>query len=433
MAQVRRDVSLSSQLFGPFSLAATLLARHWPMLLLISALGLATHDLLIIGAVEIRTLSALSAMIVLSLVVLVKLVTVVASLMVLRPSMPAIRGLRSDARSGEEDKADERQDVLPLVAAALLPFFAYYAAWGFLSDTVREYSRLGLSKTPFGEKAGLFDVLSGHWVLLSIGACWVLRWGAKRVGQGRQGIFWPALVVACDATWVFIGLYALSSWQDELMRWIGSGDILRGVLPSLEGLQASLSISALAASTDFVPVELRSPGLAAEIRRLFFFILLPLVWLVMTAIIFGYDFSARPQLEAKAPPRRTRRWLADFFGHFIDDYRSRYMPVFRAVGMALQAGVPALVCLVIGYQLIAYVGSWAWMAGFALAGERPLIDLQLIASTISLLFGSPSDQNGGILLDPLRFCLLAAVFELAVRGAKTSAETPDRSAAPVAG
>jgi transposase InsO family protein len=33
-----------------------------------------------------------------------------------------------------------------VTAAAILPFFAYYAAWGFLGDTVREYSRLALQR-----------------------------------------------------------------------------------------------------------------------------------------------------------------------------------------------------------------------------------------------------------------------------------------------
>ena len=55
-----------------------------------------------------------------------------------------------------------------MITIALLPFFAYYAAWGFLGDTVRQYSRVTLDMAPFGESGNVLDVLDSRWLLLSV-------------------------------------------------------------------------------------------------------------------------------------------------------------------------------------------------------------------------------------------------------------------------
>ena len=409
----RATQSLLAELAAPYLLTARLAIRHLPQLLLAATLGLLAHDVLLYAAVETGLVNALAGMVVLSLVVLAKLVVTVTMLMLLRPDLPAIRLLKvAQKTAGNGRSVDGRQELLPMVSVAILPFFAYYAAWGFLGDTVREYSRVGLTKTPFGESANFLDVLQSSWLVASIALCWAIRWAVKRARKSSASPVWPMLIIACDATWIFIGLYGLSIWQDELMRWIGSGDFLRG-LPNLEQVDAMLSITAWAAG-DFVPVELQRPGVLEEARRLFFYALLPLVWLVMTAIVYGYDLAPGKPRRPVIPGSGALKWLADFAGHFIADYRDRYMPVLRSVMIALRAGLPTLVALVVGYRLLSYAGAWAWMGAIWLAGERSLGDIQLIGEGVGFLFGSLSDQNGGILLDPLRICLLAASFELAV-------------------
>lgn len=312
--------SLLAELAAPFQLAAGLLVRHWPQLLLTATLGMLAHDLLLLAAVETGLANPLAGMVVLSLVVLAKLVATVIMLMLLRPDLPAVRSLRRSVEG--EASAPETGDLLPLVAVAILPFFAYYAAWGFLGDTVREYSRLGLAKAPLGEGGDFLNVLRSSWLLASIAVCWAIRWAVKQARQRSKAAIWPLLIVACDATWIFIGLYGISVWQDEVMRWIGSGDFLRA-LPDLKGVDAMLSMQAWAAG-DFVPVELRGPGFTEEARRLFFFTLLPLVWLVMTAIVYGYDLSPQKKDEDSVGRRAGMlKWLVDFIAHFIDGYRQR--------------------------------------------------------------------------------------------------------------
>ena len=108
----------------------------------------------------------------LSLVVLAKLLVVVLMFSVLRPAMPALAALRRQSTGAGPSVARPAagEHMLAVTAAAILPFFAYYAAWGFLGDTVREYSRLALERVQFGEKLNIFDLVHSRGLAVSIAA-----------------------------------------------------------------------------------------------------------------------------------------------------------------------------------------------------------------------------------------------------------------------
>lgn len=401
---------------SPVVLALRLFARYWPQLILIAALGLAAREILLYFAVEVGLGNALAGMALLSLVVLTKLVVIVLMCAVLRPDLPAVSTL-NDPKSASNDSTGSPK-ITSVVALAILPFFAYYAAWGFLGDTVREYSREALAKAPFGESGNFLDLLQSRYLIASIVGCWILRWGVKQLKQRTKLPLLAFLIVALDATWIFIGLYGLSIWQEELAAWIGSGGFFRA-LPDLKGVSASLSIEAWAAN-GFVPVEHQSPEFLVSARQLFFYALRSLVWLLMVAVIYG--FEAKSDTGSRSPKITAtgwRKWIADFLGHFFGGYRARYMPVFRTVRMVLGAGAGTLITAIIGYQFISWMGAWLWVGATRLIGAQELATWQLIGQPISLLIGSISDLDGGILLDPLRICLLAAVVERSVAARKT--------------
>ena len=146
--------------------------------------------------------------------------------------------------------------------------------------------------------------------------------------------YWRLLIVAADASWIFIGLYALGVWKKDLIAWIGAVALLQSLnWPSLT--------STAQAAEGFTPVEFRQPALSEQLQRLFFYALLPMVWLVMAAIINGYELSAA------SPPRARRyiglwatwrKWMRDFVKHFVGGYRSRYQPVWTCLKLTLSAG-----------------------------------------------------------------------------------------------
>ncbi|MGB3386894.1 MAG: hypothetical protein WBA88_02820 [Pseudaminobacter sp.] len=416
----------------PLALTARLLLRFWPQLLLLGALGYIARDLLLDAAVTVGFQNPLGGMLVLSLVVLTKLVVVVAMFAVLRPGLPALASLRQTASSTNTSRQtasrkESTEHVLTITAAVILPFFAYYAAWGFLGDTVREYSRLALARVSFGEKLEIFELLQSRGLILSILACWVVRWFAKHMNRRAHSPYWRLLIVAADASWIFIGLYALSIWKNEFITWIGAGALIEELSMGVELLLPSM---AAFAADGFTPAEFRQPEFWEQAQNLFFYALLPLVWLVMAAIINGYDLSVAPAATPAAPPSRAttwRRWLQDFLSHFLGGYRTRYRPVWVCLKMTLSAGLATLLSFMIAYRLISWLGAWLWF-WMSRTLDVPNLDVWQVIFSVGVVFiGSPGDLNGGILLDAIRIALLAAVLEYAVtsqRGERSPVPSP---------
>ena len=408
---------MMADIVRPLALAGSFLGRFWPQLLLIGALGYIARDLLLNAAVAVGLQNSLGGMVVLSLVVLTKLMVVVLMFGALRPGMPALASLRQEATvAGGGDRPATGDHMLAVTAAAILPFFAYYAAWGFLGDTVREYSRLALQRVPFGERLNIFSFAQSQGMVASIAACWAIRWFAKRMNARARSPYWRLLIVAADATWIFIGLYALGVWKNDLITWIGAGAILQ----SLNEHLPVLTMAAHAAD-GFTPVEFRAAPLFEQLQRLFFYALLPLVWLVMAAIINGYELSAAtaPLPVGTSRADTWRKWFKDFVKHFVGGYRSRYQPILTCLRLTLSTGLATLLTFVIAYRALGWIGAWLWYAATRTIGVDDLATWQVIANVLTVFIGSPSDLDGGILLDAARIALLAAVLEHAVASQRT--------------
>ena len=401
----------------------------WPVLLLIAACGAIAQDLLLPLAVQAGFLNGLAGLAVLSLLVLVKLIAIVLMFLTLRAYMPAVAALQA---SGGVDADPERlqspgeRRLLALIAVAIIPFFAYYAAWGFLGDTVREYSLLALESAPFGERAVILDIPDSQWLVAAILLFWAVRRFARWMKTRGAGPFWQFVIVLCDTNWIFIGLYVLTRWKDAFWAWIATGGPLPYLIMIRDMLLAAIG---RAQAATIQPVELAEPPLSASAQSLLLYALLPLVWLLMAAVIYGYDMKepvplARHKRVTAALSRygALPKFLRDVVAHFIDGYRSRYLPIVNSVRLAFGASLPVLLTLIVGYRAIGWLGAWGWVGLSRLIGPHDLATWQALASPIALLLGGPSDIRGGILVDTVRICLLAAVMERAVaaRGAETA-------------
>lgn len=406
-------MTMMEDMVGPLALTGSLLVRFWPQLLLIGAIGCIARDLLLNAAIGVGVHYPLGGMIVLSLVVLATLLVVVVMFAVLRPGLPALAALRRDSADATSTvpMPGNADTMLGVTAAVILPFFAYYAAWGFLGDTVRAYSRLALEQVPFGGRVQIFELLQSRGLIAAIIACWAVRWFAKRMNGRSRAPWWRLVIVAADASWIFIGLYALGVWKDDLIVWLGASSLLE----RLDASALSLSMAAHA-SEGFVPVEFRPQGGLEQAKNLFFYALLPMVWLVMAAIINGYDLSAvstRPK-AAFAGVSTWRKWLHDFAAHFLGDYRTRYRPVWSCLKLTLGSGIATLLTCIIAYRALNWLTAWLWYGATRTLGPYDLDTWQLIGSVSNIFIGNPSDLDGGIVFDAVRIALLAAVLEYAV-------------------
>src|SRR4029450_6995693 len=119
---------MTADIVRPLALAASLLGRFWPQLLLIGALGTIARDLLLNAAVGVGLQNPLGGMVVLSLVVLTKLMVVVLMFAALRSGMPAVAALRQEASvANAGDRPAVGDHMLGVTRAAVLPLSRYYA------------------------------------------------------------------------------------------------------------------------------------------------------------------------------------------------------------------------------------------------------------------------------------------------------------------
>lgn len=420
--------------YGAFGLVADtgrLWIRFLPQLLAIALIGEIARLLLLEGAVALGFLNHLAGLISLTVVVLMKLVVVVALFEVLRPALPAMKyaatsGTESPASNAPKEPSTDSprppsrtSRVTTILSLALVPFFAYYAAWGFLSDTIRDYSRLGLSLDPFGTHGMLLDVAGGWWLALSVALLWALRRFAKARGKKSTSSLWNLLIVLCEAGWAFIGLYVISTWKSGLLSWFATHGI--GNLASNAASQLGPLVNVAHAAGNSVPVEQTPASLMTTITQLFFYSLLPVVWLTIAALIYRYDVHRLNDAELTAGSPKLERMLVryrglprslrDFFEHFWKGTAKRYWALASSVRLTFASGLLALLSLIVLYRAIDWASAWAWLALTRLIGPHSLPVWETIAGQISLLFGSPSYPGDGILPTTLKICLLAAALE----------------------
>jgi len=408
---------------APFALTFRLLRRFWPQLVALVLIGRLAHTGLLQVAVHTGFANHLAGLAVLTLVALAQLVVTVTMFQVLLPGLPAIRAAQDAARGDSSPDTDSTR-LLSAITVSLLPFFAYYAAWGFLGNTVRQYSRLALDLDPLGEHGMILDALDSRWLLISVVISWALRKLAVRLKAATGRPLWQIVVVICETNWILVGLYVISRWKDQLWTWIAHSAVWENLVSLLNVVLTPVATAwaAVAENGPPIPVEDMSDTPGKLLVSLFFYALLPVVWLVMTALVYGYD--VRNDEELLRSHRRIERFgeryqaipkfLRDFVSHFIGGYRSRYLPVANSVRLTLNSGVLLLILLIVGYRVITWGTDWLWIGGVRLIGPHDIATAQLIGEGLTLLLGSPiGDSSTGLLIEPLRICFLVAILETA--------------------
>lgn len=302
-------------------------------LLLIAVSALLLHNLVLTMAVQIGFVSQVAGLTSLAPAVLIELVGLMLMLHCIRPGMPAFVQLQQ-LGAGVRQHQDNSYPGLAALSVALLPFFAYYAAWGFLGDIVRDYSLLALKLDPFGQHGKILDMRGGWWVAASVGVVWIIRSFAKIGQRCRPNKIWSFITVLCEASWIFLGIYVLSRWQSELMKWVVARTPSQILHDAFELLMLFISPAHAASVAPLGDLEL---DIFAILQGLFFYALLPLVWFAMAAIVYGYDIDAAQ--EAAWRDRRIGRaleryqkipaFLRDFVGHFLNGYLKRYRSILN--------------------------------------------------------------------------------------------------------
>jgi hypothetical protein len=422
-------------------LSANLLVRFGAPLSTIWMGSYLLNILLLRGAVEIGLLSRFAGLIALAPIILLQLLVFAAMFIVLRDGLPLLRRRHQPPEAETlEPEVRDRSFFAGALLAVLIPFYGYYAGWGFLSNTLRDYSRLFLDiqmsridfLNPGRSGPTALEVESSLWIGVAVLVIWVLRRAAKQRHKKTGNRLWPLFIVACEATWVLLGLYLISGWQAQFVEWLAHFPSPREILQSLIPAAGAEVMSPAMRPVDW-PAEFQ---LWPWLTLLFWYAALPLIWFNLGAIIYGHDLNMMTSVTERMTGRMLNRWtslpkpITDFIGYFWGGTVKRWHAVVNGVMLAASAGAALTVSVVVLWRLADWLGRWAWIGATQLVGPQDPLVWRLLQHPLNILFGFPGQPQNGLIVVVVQFCILAAGLELAGRAqqrAATSAPVPQGS------
>lgn len=368
------------------------LARHWPLLLAWYFLGEAVHEVFMQLAAYAGAVSSLGGLLILPIAVLGRLVAYVAMFLTVRsalrnltredPEILATRSLRE--RVGEFANA---------TLLAILPFLAFYTAWGLLDEDRFRFSQLALRallrneglSSEFTDRIGTFEF--GPLPIVVIAAALALRFVTTRFADRLPAWTAPVSVYA-ESVWVFL-LFTFVSQQLSVVRgWLEGRAAVQWLTDFGDGVAANLPWVAGAWEWLMAALGLVGPG-----------ILLPLAWITVAGIIYGA--GAHDDVRQSSAPRA--RGFIGGLRRFLGGIAQRVEELWDAVVFVLTAGpIPA------GLYLVAFTLWAAFDRGLDIAALRVF---GVHDTPFWTAWGGLIGMLAGAVSTPIMVALVAAAYD----------------------
>lgn len=274
------------------------------------------------------------------------------------------------------DQVFRHEPVLDVLAMTVGPFLAVYAVWGLVDDEVSWLFVINVALTGLGgvnEWSVNLQWVTFYVVLALI--AWLLRQLVALVARRTGRVWLLAPAVLLEGLWVvgsFLALFAVGrqglEWLEGRAVWQGARQLWFDFLEWLPEIVLPFDLTlpeAVAAAAEWVWSSLL-PGFALAV-------LLPLMWLALTATVFGWrEFTGRDVLEGTVAQASARRWQEELSRResspawalvirasrlLTGDLRTKYVPVASAFRLVLRAGPR-------------FVGAYLLLAATLSAGQR---------------------------------------------------------------
>ena len=249
------------------------------------------------------------------------------------------------------------------------PFLTAYALWGLLENKISDLFVINVALQGLGgyetwsvnlSRIRMYVILA----LVALAGRLLVAALARRRARSRgtprapPGAGWlPVAAIVLEGIWVVTSLLALFvlvrraiTWLQGRAVWSWVSDVwyqLLAWLPELR-LPFDLTLPAAVAAASRWVWDTMLPGLSHAV-------LLPLMWLALTAIVLGWRTDDPPVelVDRTLIAERTRRWhsriadrtvtpvwrLAIGTGRLLtSDLRNKYLPVLRALALTLRVG-----------------------------------------------------------------------------------------------
>ena len=386
---------------------ARLLAAHWPALVAWFLAGTLGHYLVLKLAALVGARSALGGILLLPVAALMLLIAYVAMLLVLRDGMPKLRSVAPLP----DGRAERRTAFLDGVLGGILPFMAFYAAWGFLREDVVDYINgafvwqfaWGLEAVVNGveyDTSGTIDDLgvnAGTVVILV--AAFLARWAYQRY-RARLPKAVGVVAVYLEGLWVYLAAYVLADLLGSLSGWVQS----RQAMVWLGELRAGL-VGTLA------PLGFLWDGVEWLLGEAGGLILLPVAWLTIAGVVYGQavkadaprlsgDVVERMRTRYATVPQRVRRRLGDFWGQLT----GRFRPIGRALTIMWRAGPVLIAGYVLLFTVVTLGEQWLTIGLSRLIGPHELMSFWVPASVALTMVVA-------LVVEPVRMAVVASTYD----------------------
>lgn len=373
--------------------------------------------------------------------VVAQVLAVVAMIWTLKPALLAPPTIGS-GRTGLVRADAVPDEVLrhePLVDTMLLtigPFLAVYAVWNMIDQWVADLFLWNIAVNPIGMSDRSWSISTdasqlGTYLkigLVALGLRIVLNWVTTRWKTNS----WVRLPVAfLEGLWAFclffitlIGFAQFANWLHTRAVWRTSARWWNEFIDWLPDISLPFNLTlpeAMQALLEWVTQTL--------FPAVWLGFLLPLVWLALTATVFGWrNFQASDVLAGRVPSRVARlaprtplaRSLLGVVSTLGADLRDKYLPVLQSLSLIWRAGPRLLGLFIVLYAGLQWGLQWLHIA-----------TTQLFAPTDQVgfvQFMPLSTLPGDLIIQTLTVALLAATFDrglLSWLRPQQAAELPD--------
>jgi hypothetical protein len=381
-----------------------LLARHWPVLFVLGAAGVGAREGLITAAVWAAGINNYLGFLVFFLAPVVVVVAVVLMLLTVRGSLVS---LSDRVRAGS---------LLRDLGSVLIPFVAFYMAFGLMEEDFREYSA-GLSERyeSFGAvldgKAqndvrvwglgtdGLHEIRP---LLVIVVIAFLIRWALDKWELTRRTPLLGIPGVFLECVWVVLGLqYVIKPLIETAEAWAGERKAWHAVLNWWHGLDGLTGpFGRLYHLADGWLVAAFPSG---NFTRIF---LVPLTGLVSAAVVYRLTVS-----EKIRPPAVSgrMRWLQWVIGGIVYGISRRFAPLVQGIRAMGRSGALPVMYFCLTVVALETGAQWLRKAEWVLLGpqEDPRFQVDGLPPTIEGL-------NSTLML-VMMACVLAAAVDGVVR------------------
>jgi hypothetical protein len=343
-------------------------------------------------------------------------------------------GIRQLLPEDEREIDDRDTSISRLLVITLLPFLGMYAAFGQVEKAAnrlvtQQWVRYGFLSDQQTILGALHDLATKHlgWLVALLVGIWVLRrvldFVAERTGLRILGL----VVVVMEAFFLLVVITGGIRVLQTFMVWMRD----RAVMQWLAAIENALAHFFALFAIDLPAILTRSWAFISDTAwpTLVDVIAQPMLWLAVSALVFGSRVLSLAELWHKGqpyaaripgatvfadyrekqsfrrlgpPPKGVRLAAARIQEAFFGDIDDKYLPTLHALRLVLRAGPVFLGAYVFSYNLVVIAQNYLERGVHAIIGGHEGQFWVRWEPVYTVL------QDA--LVEPIRLCLLAVAF-----------------------